>query len=266
MRIRLVLLAFAFAATVHIAAAQQTPTATPQVAQRDPQALRVLEAAFTAMGTLPADSAASGTVTTVAGSLIENGSITILTRGTDQTSEQIQTSNAFTYIYSRGRASTIDNGSPGKLPMDVSVSAACPYFPLPLIAGALANPDESFAYIGLETLNGTGVQHVQFWNTFASIPELQHLSHLSLRDVWIDTTTGLPQKISFTRPSESDSNVRIHVDVHLSEYRNVSGVIYPFRVEVSLNGTPWLTINLQNVTFNTGLDDRSFPVSVKEGQ
>src|SRR5207244_9922593 len=53
-------------------------------------ALAVLQGAFAAMGgSVPSDSTANGTVTTVAGSQTESGSVIILTRGTDQTSEQI---------------------------------------------------------------------------------------------------------------------------------------------------------------------------------
>jgi hypothetical protein len=248
-------------------AAQQSPAvSSPQAVQRDPQALAVLQKTLTAMGHPPMDSTASGNITTVAGSLTENGTITILTRGTDQTSEQIQTSTSFTRIYSRGHASTVTDGSASRLPMEVAVSGGCGYFPLPLIADAIANPDDSLAYLGLEPINGASAYHLQFWHAFAAIPELQPLSPLSLRDVWIDANSSLPLKLSLTRRSVSDSDVSVHVDVLFSNYQNVSGVLYPFSIQESLNGTPWLTISIQNVKLNSGLDDSSFPVSVKEGQ
>jgi hypothetical protein len=127
--ISLLIVAFSLAS-----AAQQAPSvSSPQAVQRGPQALALLQKALIAMGPPPRDSTATGTVTTIAGSLTESGTITILTRGTDQTSEQIQKSSSFTRIYSRGHASTVVDGSAGQLPMEVAVSGGCAYFPLPLV-------------------------------------------------------------------------------------------------------------------------------------
>lgn len=86
-------------------AAQQPP--------RDPQALAILQQSLVAMGgTVPMDSVATGTVVLVAGSLTENGTIRIVTRGSDQTAEQIQTSaGSRLVIYSRGFASEIQGAS-----------------------------------------------------------------------------------------------------------------------------------------------------------
>jgi len=208
----------------------------------------------------PSDSTATGTVTTVAGSLTETGTVTILTRGTNQSSEQIQTPSGFTSVYSQGRASRIIGGSFTKVSIESAVTSQSTYFPLPLLVAATANPDFSFKYIGLETLNGTPVRHVQFWNTFASISDLQPLANFSVRDVWLDSASGLPRRFSFTRRSAGGSSPGVVVDVVLSDYRNVTGVLYPFSIQVSLNGTPWATIAIQNVTLNSGLSDSSFPV------
>jgi hypothetical protein len=66
----------------------------------DPQAVAAIQQAAIAMGgSAPSDSTATGTITTVAGSPTENGTITILTRGTDQTSEQIQTPSRGTNMH-----------------------------------------------------------------------------------------------------------------------------------------------------------------------
>ena len=40
-----------------------------------------------------------------------------------------------------------------------------------------------------------------------------------------------------------------------------SGVLDPFKIEKSLNGTPWTTITIQNVAFQTGLSDNNFPIT-----
>jgi len=220
---------------------------------------QVLRQSITTMGAVvPSDSSATGTVSTVAGSESETGTIQILTRSTDQTSEQYLTPSGFTRVYSRGRASVTSGSALSTLQVESALAAQCPYFPLPMLAGALSNPDLRFTNVGLETVDGVAVTHLKFWNTFASIPDLQGLSELSARDVWLDASSALPQRISFIRRSADGAS--ISVDVWFSDYRTVDGVLYPFSIRVSLNGTQWAAISIQNVTFNNGLDDSRFPV------
>jgi hypothetical protein len=240
---------------------QSSTQQTVSAVQRDPQAVALLQASVRAMGgTVPTDSIATGDIVTVAGSLTSTGTIRILTRGTDQSYDEIQTPSVFALVYSRGRASSIIGGTLSELPIDLGVTTQSTDFPLPMFAGVLANSDTAFKYIGLETLNGNSVQHIQFWNTFASIPDLQSLASSSLRDVWVNTSSGLPVRVSFKRRSANAPSQSTSIDVSLSEYRNINGVLYPFSIQVALNGTPWATITIQNVTLNNGLDDTNFPV------
>ncbi|SRR6266403_781741 len=65
---------------------QQSTSAQP----RDPQAIALLQSSVRAMGgSVPSDSVATGSVVVVAGSLTTSGTVRILTRGTDQTLEQL---------------------------------------------------------------------------------------------------------------------------------------------------------------------------------
>ena len=52
----------------------------------------------------------------------------------------------------------------------------------------------------------------------------------------------------------------VAVDVFYSNYQNSSGILYPSNIRKSLNGTPWATITIQSIAFNTGLTDSDFPV------
>jgi hypothetical protein len=51
---------------------------------------------------------------------------------------------------------------------------------------------------------------------------------------------------------------RIPIEVFFSDYRNVGGVLYPFSIRKSLNGTPWTTIAIAQVQVNTGLKASDF--------
>jgi hypothetical protein len=93
-RIAYLLAACVFSVSI-LASAQQAQSSLPTVNSlpvRDAHAVTALQQAIAAMGgTMPSDSTATGTVTIVAGSETNQGTIRILTRGTQQTLEEVQT-------------------------------------------------------------------------------------------------------------------------------------------------------------------------------
>jgi len=211
-------------------------------------------------GSVPSDSTANGTVTTSAGSQTETGSVIILTRGTDQTSEQIKTPHGSRVVYSNLQASQVTGPVPIALSSELAASSRSLSFPLPQIAAVLNNPDSGYLYVGLESLNGLQAHHLRYWNSFNTQPRFQFLVEFTLTDIWIDAVSGLPQRISQIQRAGSGSEPRIQLDTYLSNYQKVSGVLYPFSVQKFLNGSPWITITITSVTLDTGLTDASFPV------
>ena len=230
--------------------------------QRDPAAISLIQKSVAAMATnVPADSSATGTITIVEGSTTQNGTIQILTRGTNQTAEQItlpDTQRAV--VYSNGDAKEVSGTQSTIPPLELIVTDQSPDFPLPLLVSLLNNPDEAYVYIGQESLNGTTVQHIQVWNTFASVPRLQQLAPFSTKDIWLDSTSALPLRIAYTRRAGSGAVPSFPVEVFFSNYSNLNAVLYPFQIKKSYNGTPWQTITIQSVSFNTGLTDAQFQV------
>jgi hypothetical protein len=242
-------------------AQQSTQTATPP--QRDPQAVSVLQQSFAAMGgALPADSVATGTVTLVEGSSTPEGTISISTRGIDQSIENITLPNdQRIVVYSRLAAAETRAGKTKVAPLELALSSQTPDFPLPLIAWALTSPDASTSYVGLEQVNGESFHHIRIWNALASIPTMQSRAEFSIRDIWIDATRFLPRKISYLRREAGGSVPRIPVEVSYTDYQQVSGILYPFQIQKNFNGTPWATIVITGVKLNTGLSDSNFPVT-----
>jgi len=176
---------------------QQSTSAQP----RDPQAIALLQSSVRAMGgSVPSDSVATGSVVVVAGSLTTSGTVRILTRGTDQTLEQLSLpQSTVATIYSRGTANATTNGTTESLPLERTASCQSPAFPLPFIAAALANPDEAIQYVALETSGQSLLQHIRIWNTYNSNSVLQFLSDFTTTDIWLDSSTSLPRTVSFTR-------------------------------------------------------------------
>ena len=248
--------------------AQQTSTqavsSTVQTPQRDPQAVSAIKNAIAAMGKVPLDSTASGAVTLVEGSTTSSGSIRILTRGTDQSAESIQlTGQTRLSIYSKGSACEGFSGNAAAVSMESSASSQNPDFPLPLLAAAWNDPDFSFQYVGQETLNGSAAYHIRLFDSYASNPGLQPLSEFTAKDLWVSAVTWLPQRIAYQRRDGGGDVPRIAVEISYSDWRNINGVMYPHQIQKSWNGTPWATITIQSVAFQTGLTDNDFPVPLQ---
>jgi len=233
-----------------------------QTVIRDQQAVALLQGSVRAMGgTVPTDSVVTGNVTIVAGSQTSTGTIRILTRGTNQSSEQITLpQSTYSVTYSGGLADETINSATASVPFERTVTSQSVCFPLPFLAAALANPDESIQYLALETVGQQSLQHLRIQNTFASQPDFQQLADFATFDLWLDANTGLPQRISFVRRNGSGATPRIPLDAYFSSYKTTSGVAYPAQINLSLNGTPWTTITISSVAFNTGLTDSNFSV------
>jgi hypothetical protein len=146
------------------------------------------------------------------------------------------------------------------LPLELVVTSQAADFPMALFAALLNDPDTSFQYVALESSNGLSLHHIQTWDSFASQPTLQDLATFSMRDIWIDASSGLPQRVSYVRRPAQGAVAGVTTDVFYSNYQNWSGVLYPSTIQKSLNGTPWATITIASVSLNIGLTDANFPV------
>lgn len=250
-----------------LAAALVLLTARPALCQtstapiRDPQAVALVQKAIAAMGTVPSDSTATGAIQVVEGSSSQAGTIEILTRGMNATSETISLpSGQRTVVYSNGSAKETVGSQSVIASFEAVLTDQASDFPLPLLSSLVANPDVAIHYVATETLNGTSAHHIQMWNSFASRPHLQSLAAFSERDIWLDSTSGLPLKIAYSRRTAGGTAPAIPMVVEFSNYRNAGGILFPFQIEKSCNGTLWQTIDIQNVSFNTGLTDAQFQV------
>jgi hypothetical protein len=162
---------FPLAASLFLFFSQSSSQQTAPIVQRDPQAVALLQASVRAMGgTVPSDSVATGNVTIVAGSLTTNGTIQILTRGTNQSSEQTTLpSSTYTVIYSQGLADETINSTTTSIPLERAATSQSVCFPLPFLAAALANSDDFIQYVALETGGQQSLQHIRIQNTFANL-------------------------------------------------------------------------------------------------
>lgn len=247
-------------ASASVGFAAQQPAASLS-AQRDPQAVALLQRSLAAMGGgVPSDCVVSGRVTIVAGSDTSTGSIRILARGFDQIAEQIETAGqSRSEVYSQQSGTISIDGAPDSMPLETAVSAQPVDVPLFAVAAVLSNPDFSVRVVGREVIGAIDVYHLQTANTFASKPGFGRFASMAARDLWIDATSYLPLRISYSVRTVRSGEVPDVIEVSFSDYRTVGGLQFPYLIRKSLNGTPWTTIQVEQVAMNTGLSDADFP-------
>jgi len=113
-------------------------------------------------------------------------------------------------------------------------------------------------YVGHETLNGEAVEHVSVSQLGADPPGGPTFAHLTQVDFYLDSTTLLPAALSFNVHPDNSANLDIPVQVFFSDYRSVSGIRVPFHVQKYLNNSPFLDLQIQSVTSNSGLTASAF--------
>jgi outer membrane lipoprotein-sorting protein len=236
--------------------------ATAQVTQQAPppsEATNALTASINAMGNVPQDSVATGTVTITSGSKTESGTIRITTRGLKESREEIDLpSGKQQSVYSNGQASENLNGGKLEKSAELAATAQSAIFPLPLMASKFAAADGSFTLVGTETVSGIQTKHLRIANTYLSRPKSPHLAAFSEMNVWIDSATNLPIKITYQRRTCAGACAALDIELRFSDYRNIKGILYPFHIQKLVNGVLWADIRIQDVQFNTALTSADF--------
>ena len=257
-------LSFLCACALSLPAGSQQPTTTSTTPpQRDAQAVALMQQSVGAFGSVqPLDSTATGSVTITAGASTTQGTVTILTKGSAETSIQFQmSSDPWTVVFANGEANKMEASQTTAYPLELAASNQCLYFPLPYLSGVLSNADYSIQYVGQETLGSSTANHIVVQNTFNSVANLQFLSRFTAADIWLDATTGLPLKIAMIRRFGGGSARQYPFFVSYSNYQSVSGVRYPFTIQEYVTGTLWAATTIQSVTFNSGLTDSGFSIT-----
>jgi hypothetical protein len=264
MRLVRLLLSFALSALFLIPSVAQQPSAT------DPQAVALLQRAFSALGGGQAlkDVTLSGTARRIAGSDDDSGTVILKALASGAGRMDLSLSS--------GQLTEIQNSSGGipigawSGPDRVSHSASehnlktdsAWFFP-PLTLARFSNPQICTAsYIGQETRNGQSVLHITAWQQFSNLdPQGAAFSQrLSQTELFLDPSTLLPVATTFNIHSDKNALLDIPVEIRFSDYRSVSGVQVPFHVQKYINESLTLDLQLQKVVFNTGLLATDFAI------
>jgi hypothetical protein len=79
-----------------------------------------------------------------------------------------------------------------------------------------------------------------------------------IQHYYLDAESGLEVKMTM---DAEQAGMKLKVDTELSDYRNISGRMVPFKMKQSTNGTPAGEITFETVEFNVPLDAALFAAS-----
>jgi len=250
---------FAISALVGLGAAQSLPTGDAQAVALAAQSVAALT------GGIPvADVTLNGTVTRIAGSDQQSGTVTLLAKGFSESRADLNLSG--------GNRSEIrnTNGNPNEgnwigpdgtvHPIALHNCFTDPswFFPaLGTLAAAAMNPNIVLTYVGLEVLGQSSVQHIHAHTYDSYFSDAQQLTAM---DFYLDPQTLLPLVITFNEHPDADSMTDIAVQVLFSDYRSANGATVPFHIQRFVNNTLILDIQLASSTINSGIADSIFTV------
>ena len=253
-----------FAFSLLASAAQQPPSTSSTTSS--PQAIQLLQRATLALGsaTPPSDVTLTGTVRSIAGSDDETGTATLKAIAGASRIDLNLSSGPRSEIYNSSGASPVGSwsGTDGvshAIALHNLFTDAAWFFPAFSITHGLSSGYVA-TYVGHETRDGQAVEHL----TISQSPAVQTpsgaptLAHLSQMDFFLDSTTLLPDAVTFNIHPDDNALLDIPIEVRFSDYRSVNGVQVPFHVEKYLNNGLILDLQFQTVAVNTGLTATSF--------
>jgi hypothetical protein len=249
-------------------AAQQATTST-STTQSSTQALTLLQQSLTALtgNQSITDMTLYGTARRIAGSDDETGNVTFKGLSTGPT--------RLDFSYPSGLQSeirTVGNTGPsgawsgpdGTLhPISLhNLMNNASIFQAFSLASFTSGKNIIVTYVGQEAKGGHLVYHVsasqQFPDSQGSAATLAQ--HLTQTEIFLDVSTLLPVAFDFSAHPDSDGALDIPAELLFSDYRTVSGIKIPFRVQKFLNNGLVLDLNFQSALVNSGLSGSSFNI------
>jgi hypothetical protein len=247
------------------------PFLAPAFAQQSPassaQAVKLLQQGLAALnlGAPTSDVTMSGNAEYINGSEDEIGTATVKAVGADSSVVLALPSGTRSEVRStsNGQPSGTWKGPDGvshKIPLHNLLTEPAWFFPLFAVSHGLMQSGYVATYIGQETRGDVSVQHLRISQIFSGVPvgQSSHLQPLSQVEIYLDSTTFLPNAVTFTIHPDNNELLDIPIEISYSDYRVTNGVQVPFHVQRFLNNGLVLDLQFQNATLNSGLTTSQF--------
>jgi hypothetical protein len=248
-----------------ISLGQQTGS-PPLTVQRDPQGIAILTQTLSAAGGIQTisplqDYSAAGNITYYWARKEVQGSVVVKGRGTNQFRlDATLQAGVRSWAVSNGAGFVKEpDGATKPIFYQNTVNFGSLTFPFPCLVAVLEDSSISVSYVGLETKEGQPVQHVQTKKIFPSnIDPRGVFSKLTTRDFFVDPTTfRIVSTLDMVHPDDAYTIDHPH-EMFFSDYRSTNGALVPFSMTETVSGQRTYTLQLNQISFNTGLSDSDF--------
>jgi len=248
----------AIAVLSYSASAQNQPLSDPMALSYAAQSVAAMAGKSTV-----SDVTATGLMNTwMVGSTPDSGTVTLKVKGYGESRIDMQLAANGALSEIRDASTGIPQGEWRKAMYSQQTCAtdAAWFHPLNSAMAVAPNDGVVLSYIGLETLGGSPVQHLQSHNyqpglDSASQAQLQLVSTI---DYYLDATSFLPVAEHFNL--YSDNNAAIPVHVLFLGYLTANGLTSPQHIQKYVNGTLQFDATITSVFFNTGISLSTFTI------
>lgn len=209
----------------------------------------------------------TGTVNTwMAGSTTDTGTVTLKVKGYGESrvDMQLAASGAISQIRDAStgvaQGESITNGTGTQYSYQNCVTDAAWFYALDSAMAVAPNQGIVLNYVGLETLGGESVQHLQSYYYQSGLDQNSEaqLQTNSTIDYYLDATTFLPVAEHFS--TFSGSGTAIPVQVMFLSYQFTNGVVSPQHIQQYINGTLQLDATITSVGVNTNIPLSTFTI------
>ena len=216
-----------------------------------------------------ADVTLAGTARRIAGSDDETGTVTLKALATGQSLLKFTYPSGprseLTSISSSGAPVgtwTGPDGTTHSMALHNLQTDSSWFFPALTLGKLVASNNVTVILAGQEVMDGIAVNHLTVTQQPAGdLADPTGLTqHLSQMDVFLDATTFFPLALNFNIHPDDNALLDIPVRVLFSNYRTVTGVQVPFRIQQYVNNTLMLDIQLQTAIPNSGLTASDFAI------
>lgn len=229
---------------------------------RDPQALAILQQAFEALG---GKSLLSIRDTRTAVNCWDSQDVsgpatpaTIITRGTSDLRVDSQTSKGIaSFAITDTSAGSREPGRNADIhPRESFGEFIITHIPELILQVQLANDVETVKYVGLEPDSNRAFHHIRIQGSLDSRAGLGSLDEPV--DVFIDAQTLLPAKLIYSIRAPADLATVSRVQVEYADYRSVAGILLPYIVRYSADGSFLSEQHVISFDINVGTNGETF--------
>ena len=243
------------------------PAAAQQTVERDPVALAIAQQALAAMGGGQSllsyqDSEARGTLT-IAVAASRNWPIVLKSKGTKKVRVELSKPNGTNTLIVNGGRGVLKHAdrTTRRLQPYTTIGQRVSHIPVFSLLAEYWDSNVEVTYVGQAVVSGRPAEVVALSLPSGDLLPASLARAASRTLFFIDKLSGLVAKVEYDHYAENDSNAKQKVETFFSDYRNVNGVLVPFRQITHTDGRLESELVLSSVAFNVGISDSEFALS-----